>query len=166
MTPEDQVRPYHAKSGSETADTLADVLEHAAAREEAAKMREPPKRQPRWMLPLGINLAVFAVYLLIAPPAWVVMDPIEGPPLVEQEQSLRLAMYMQIKRIESYRIENGRLPEVLSDAGSPTQGVEYRRQGVDRYQLVANVGPTVVLYDSTESANEFVGDAVNRLRGG
>ena len=71
MSGEEEVRPYHARSGSETADTLAEVLEHAAARDEAAKAREAPKRQPKWMLPLGINLALFAVYLLIAPPACV-----------------------------------------------------------------------------------------------
>jgi hypothetical protein len=167
MSSEDKVSPYHARSGSETADTLADVLEHAAAREQAAHKRAAPKKQPKWMLPLGINLGVFAVYLLIAPPAWVIVDPIEGPPVAAQTESLRLGMYMQIQRIDAYRLANGRLPDVLEDAGSVVvSGAEYRRMGVDQYQLVASVGDSVVIYDSTESANDFVGDAANRLRGG
>ena len=167
MGTDDKVKPYHARSGSETADTLADVLEHAAAREQAAHKRTVPKKQPKWMLPLGINLGVFALYLLIAPPAWVDFNPIEGPPVAAQTESLRLGMFMQIQRIEGYRLANGRLPDSLEAAGSVVvEGAEYRRMGGDRYQLIANVGETVLLYDSTESAADFVGDAANRLRGG
>ncbi len=166
MSSEDEVRPYHAASGSKTADTLAEVLEHAAAREEAAHKRMVQKKQAKWVLPLGVNLGVFDVYLLIAPPEWVVMDPIEGPPPAEQEEGLRMAMYLQSQRIETYRIANGRLPEALSDAGSTVVGVDYRRQGQDGYQLVADVGETVLIYDSTESALDFARGADSRMRGG
>ncbi len=166
MSSEDEVRPYHATSGSKTADTLAEVLEHAAAREEAAHKRLAQKKQAKWVLPLGVNLGVFAVYLLIAPPDWVVMDPIEGPPVAEQEEGLRMAMYLQTQRIETYRIANGSLPEALSDAGSTVVGVDYRRQGQDSYQLVADVGETVLIYDSTESALDFARGADSRMRGG
>lgn len=165
MSSESKPRPYHAKSGSETADTLAEVLEHAAARDVAAHKKDPPKRQARWMLPLGINLGVFAVYLLIAPPAWVVMDPIEGPPPAEQMRSLRASMFLQAGAIDNYRIQNGRLPATAEDAGKTTPGVDYVLQGGDVYQLVGQVGDETLTYTSTEDPIEFLGDALSRIGG-
>ena len=165
MNSEDKPRPYHAKSGAETADTLAEVLEHAAARDVAAHKRGAPKTQPKWMLPLGINLGVFAIYLLIAPPAWVVMDPIEGPPPAEQLRSLKGSMYFQINAIDNYAIVNGRLPATLDEAGSVTPGVEYVRQSGDLYQLIGHAGDETLIYSSTEDPIAFVGDALSRLGG-
>jgi hypothetical protein len=75
-------------------------------------------------------------------------------------------MYMQIQRVEAYRVQHGRLPDVLAEAGSAVPGVEYRRQGANRYQLLATAGEEAVVYDSTEPADEFVGSAVNKLNGG
>lgn len=165
MSSEHKPRPYHAKSGSETADTLAEVLEHAAARDVAAQKKVAPKKQARWMLPLGINLGVFAVYLLIAPPAWVIMDPIEGPPPAEQMRSLRASMFIQAGAIDTYRIQNGRLPATAEDAGKTTPGVDYIPQGGDVYQLVGQVGDETLTYTSTEDPIEFLGDALSRIGG-
>lgn len=169
MSSEDQVRPYHAKDearGQEAADAVAAVMKHAAERDKAAHAKPKPKKQPRWMLPLGINLAVLAVYLLIAPPRWVVVNPIEAPDPAHQVQDLRLAMYMQIQRVEAYRLQHGELPQALEDAGSTVPGVEYLRQGSSQYQLVGTAGDQAVVYDSTESAADFVGGLAQRLRGG
>jgi len=165
MSSEDQLRPYHAKSGSETADTLAEVLEHAAAKEVAAHKRDAPKRQPKWMLPLGINLGVFAIYLLIAPPQWVVMDPIEGPPPAEQLRSYQVAIFLQAGSVEMYRRENGRLPDRTEDIPKTSPGVEYIRVSADVYQLFADVNGEPLVYTSTEDLNEFLGDALSRLGG-
>jgi len=165
MSSEDKLRPYHAKSGAETADTLAEVLEHAAAKEVAAHKKDGPKKQPKWMLPLGINLGVFAIYLLIAPPSWVVMDPIEGPPPAEQMRSLRAAMFIQVGAIETYRIANGSLPATAEAANKTTPGVEYVLQSADVYQLVAQVGTETLTYTSTEDPNVWVGDALSRIGG-
>jgi len=169
MSSEDQVRPFHAKEGSsgqETADAVAAVLKHAAERDAAAHERKRQKNQPKWMLPLGINLAVFAIYLLIAPPAWVTIHPIEGPPPAEQELSLRTAMFLQAQRIEAYRLRHGSLPDSLADAGSPMPGVTYDRIGLDSYQLFGTNGSATLEYDSSQSLAAFVGTAADRLAGG
>ena len=166
MSSEDEVRPYHATSGSKTADTLAEVLEHAAAREEAAHKRLAQKKQAKWVLPLGVNLGVFAVYLLIAPPDWVVMDPIEGPPTAEQEAMLLNGMWSVATRIESYRIEYGRLPQALTDVGVQPGDLEYRVQGRGLYQLVGSIGETPVVYSSTDDINEWVGSGLAIRMGG
>ncbi|HKJ01270.1 MAG TPA: hypothetical protein VJ997_02410 [Longimicrobiales bacterium] len=169
MSSEDQVRPYHAKDaghGQEAADAVAAVLKHAAERKKAAELRPRPKRQPKWMLPVGINLAVLAVYLLIAPPRWVTVNPIEPPDLASQETSLKVAMYFQAQRIESYRMKNGVAPVNLSDAGSAVPEIDYIRRGDNEYQLVATVGDSAVVYDSTEPDASFAEAAATRLSGG
>ncbi len=169
MSSDDQVRPFHAKDearGQEAADAVAAVLKHAAERDKA--VNETPKRKPtpRWLLPLGIQLSVLALYLLLLPPKWVVVNPIQPPDPSTRVEQLRVAMYLQAQRVDSYKQEHGQLPDKLSDAGSTIEGVEYHRQGVNSYQLVATVGEEALVYDSNESAAAFVGTAANRLTGG
>ena len=115
---------------------------------------------------LAINLGVFAVYVLIAPPGWIVVAPLEAPPLEEQADDMRLAMYMQAMRVDAYHAENGVLPGTLEDAGSSVPGVQYFVMGANRYELIASIGTEVVRYDSSESANAWVGSgAASKLRG-
>lgn len=169
MTSDDQVRPYHAKDegqGQEAANAVAAVLKHAAEREKAAKEKPRPKRQPKWMLPLGINLAVLAVYLLIAPPAWVTVNPIEGPDLATQVSDLRRAMYLQAQRVIAYQVRYGSLPERLEETGSTVPGVEYHRQGVNAFQLIGLAGDETVVYDSTQSTEEFEQAVASKMAGG
>lgn len=169
MTDQDQVRPYHAKdvaTGQETADTLAEVLKHAAARDEAAKQKTAPRPQPKWLLPFGVNLAVLAVYLLIAPPSWVVLNPIEPPPTENRIAGVRRAMVFQAARIESYRQQNGRLPASLADAGSVVPGIEYLVRG-QGYQLIGSVGEETILYDSSVPLADWAAelDLASQVRG-
>jgi len=171
MTDQRDVRPYHAKdagSGQETADTLAEVLQHAADRDAASRERTKPSASPKWMLPLGINLAVLAVYLLIAPPGWVVLNPIEPPAMARQVDGMRTAIYLTATRIESYRRQNGRLPETLEETGGVPEGVDYVVRGASTYQLVGSVGDEVLVYDSTQSLNDWGAglDMGPRIRGG
>lgn len=172
MNQQDSVRPYRARdvaSGQEAADAVAEVLRHAKEREEAAKKKAPPRRQPKWMLPVSVNLAVLAVYLLIAPPAWVVLDPL--PPAhstaAEAVTDFRTAMYFQgISRIEAYRARTGRLPATLAETESTLQNVDYTVRGDSTYVLVGTIGEEVLTYDSsTQSAAEFAGDLSRRISG-
>jgi len=167
MSSEDQVRPYHAKDearGQEAADAVAAVLKHAAAKDEIAHRKTTPRKQPKWMLPLGVNLAVLAVYLLIAPPSWVTVNPVEPPDLARQGNDLKAAMWFQAERIKSYQAEHGRLPESLSEAGSATPGVEYVRDG-DGFRLIGIVGDVPVILDSNAPNNEFAALVAERLGG-
>lgn len=168
MSSEDQVRPYHAKkdaSGQEAADAVAAVLKHAEERDKVAKAKTAPRKQPRWMLPLGINLAVFAVYLLIAPPDFVTLNQIEGPSLAKQEQDMRAAMYMQAQRIEGYRMNNGALPTAIEDIGStPYQGMDYVPTG-NAFRLIATVGESTVVYDSSSPDPSFEQSVVRAMTG-
>jgi hypothetical protein len=105
-TDKDQIKPFHAKevtTGQETADVVAAVLKHAAAREEAAKKKTAPKPQPIWMLPLGLTLAVLATFLLVAPPPWVVVNPIAAQTPEDEVASTRRAVWANAMKIEGYR---------------------------------------------------------------
>jgi hypothetical protein len=164
----DKVRPYHARdlaSGQETAEAVAAVLKHAAEREEAAREKIRPKQQPRWMLPLGLNLGVLAVYLLIAPPGWVVVSPIAPPPDAERVEDLRTAMYFATVKIDGFRAANDRLPATLVEAGVSGNGIDYNPRG-NTYVLTATLGEEVVLFDSSQqSAAEWAGDVSSRIGG-
>ena len=163
MSDQEQIKPYRAKetsSGQETADAVADVLSYAAERDEAAKKKTPPKPQPKWMLPLAMNLGLLAVYFLAAQPDWLVLSPIDGPPPAEQLSDLRDAMYLHgITRIENFRRANGRLPGTLEEAGAGAlvPSVDYRVVG-DSYTLVATIGEEVIEYDSSRmTPRDFTG---------
>lgn len=166
MSAEDKVRPYHARpeaSGQETADAVAAVLSHAQEKDAAAVAKTAPRKQPRWMLPLGINLALFAVYMLIAPPDWATLNPIEGPPLAKQEQDLQAFMAIAAARIEGYRLTNGALPAAYEDMGSTLpEGVEYVPAG-NQFRLVGFVGDEAVVYDSASPDPAFGRSAAMNL---
>lgn len=169
----DQVKPFHAKevaSGQEAADVVAAVLKHAAERDEAAKKRSAPRTQPKWMLPLGVNLGVLAVYLLIAPPAWVVVNPIAPPPDEDRLEDLRAGMYIYGMKIEGFRMTNGRLPATLAEVGISVEGIDYTPRGEAAYTLISSVGDETVLFDSSshtwqEWAQREVGDLSRRIGG-
>jgi len=164
MSDKGQIRPYHAKevaSGQEAADAVADVLKHAADRTEAAKKRVGPKSQPKWMLPLGLNLGLLAAYLLVAQPQWVEVSPTRPPPVERQIANLRIAMWAHgIVRIGTFLDREGRLPASLEEAGgAPLVGlVDYRIRDDGSYVLTGTIGNVVISYDSaTQTAEEFTG---------
>jgi hypothetical protein len=158
------IKPYRAKdfsAGQETADVVADVLKHAAERDEAAKKRTGPKGQPKWMLPVAMNLGLLAVYFLIAQPQWTLVNPIQPPPPARQVSNLRNAIYLHgIMRIESFRQANGRLPASLEEAGATALvgQVDYDLRADSTYLLLSTVGEDVISYDSaTMTVEEFTG---------
>ncbi len=164
MSEKDHPKPYHARgmsSGQETADVVADVLKHAAERDEAAQKKTGPKPQPRWMLPLSLNLALLSVYFLAARPSWTVVSPIQPPPPAEQIEMLKRTMYMSgIVRIESFFVVNGRLPTSLQEAGAAAiaSTVDYVVHGESTYTLISSIGDEVISYDSgSMTVEEFTG---------
>jgi hypothetical protein len=167
MSDQDEVKPFHAKdvsTGQEAADAVADVLKHAAARDVAAleaDRKAAPKGNPRWMLPLAMNLGVLAVYFLVAQPRWLEVNPIQPQPTERQVEQLRNAIYFHgISRIEGFRLTHGRLPTTLEEAGatSLTGQVDYVVRGDSTYALIGNVGEAVVSFDSAmQTPDQFVG---------
>jgi hypothetical protein len=150
MSEKDEVKPFHAKdvgSGQEAADAVAAVLKHAHERDEAAKQKAAPKQQPKWLLPLGINLGIFAAYLLIWSPDWVVINGIAPPPTEQQVENTANAVYFYANKITQYQLDNGRLPSNLAEAGVSTDELDYTVQG-NNFVLYAEVGEQPITYNS------------------
>lgn len=162
----DQIKPFHAKevsTGQETADVVAAVLKHAAERDEAAKKKTAPKPQPIWMLPLGLMLSVLAGFLLVAPPAWVVVNPIAAQAPEDRLRDVNASILLYGSKIEGYRIRNGRLPQTLPEAGIDVAGLDYTPQG-ESYLLIASVGDRDVVFNSAvESLREWSEREVSNL---
>ena len=164
-TDKDQIKPFHAKevtTGQETADAVAAVLKHAAARDEAAKKKAPPKPQPIWMLPVGLTLAVLATFLLIAPPPWVVVSPIAAQTPAAAVENLQSAVFFHGGKIEQFRIDNGRLPQTLAEARIEVEGLEYSVSG-DNYVLFSTDG-TVLFNSANESLRDWAQRELQGLR--
>jgi hypothetical protein len=121
------------------------------------------------MLPLGLNLGVLAIYLLIAPPAWVVVNPIPAAPEEDVVEGLQAGMWMVTTRIESYRVREGRLPVTLTEAGvNPDQAgeIDYTPRGDSTYVLIAFLGEMPITFDSArQSASELAGNLSRRIGG-
>lgn len=165
MSENDEVRPFHARdvsSGQEAADVVAAVLKHAQERDEAAKQKVAPKKQPKWLLPLGVNLGVFAAYLLIWSPPWVVLNPIAPPPTEERVEVTYNAMWLALNAIEGFRIESGRLPQSLVEAGlnpDAAAALDYTPQGAANYVLIAQVGEDSLVFNSAQQTARDWGTA-------
>jgi len=164
MSQNDEVKPFHAKdvaSGQEAADVVAAVIKHAAERDKAAHEKVGPKKQPKWMLPVGLNLGVFAAYLLIWSPPWVVLNPIAPPPTEDQVEQLSGAMWFAISGVEGFRMQNERLPQTLAEAGVVGAGLDYTVQGASSYVLIAEVGAEAspLVYNSAQQTPQEWGAA-------
>ena len=166
-TDKDQIKPFHARevtTGQETADVVAAVLKHAAEKDEAAKKKTAPKPQPMWMLPMGLTLAVLATFLLVAPPPWVVVNPIAAQAPADAVESLQSAFFFYGSKIEGYRQSNGRLPQTLAEAGVTVEGLDYTVNG-DHYMLISSVGQRDVVFNSAvESLRDWAARELPGLR--
>jgi hypothetical protein len=167
MSENDEIKPFHARdvtSGQEAADAVAAVLKHAQERDAAARTKAPPKKQPKWLLPVGINLGVFAAYLLVWQPPWVVINRITPPPSEERVELMQNTMWMAMNGIARYRMDNGRLPATLAEAGVTQGGLEYTLQGASNYVLIAEVGEELLQFNSAvQSEQEWGAQNANSM---
>lgn len=108
-----------------------------------------------------LTLAVIiATYVWFLPPAWVRGTP--PPPAAtaaEESSALRLTMYVQAQRIEQFRIDHGRIPYNLGEAGPAFSGMEYIRLTDTNYRLNGRSElATLSLSSGGQSLHEFLGD--------
>lgn len=134
---------------------VAEALAHAEARE--AVYRRPRDDGNRWWKgALALLLLVLAGGFAAAPPAWLEARAPVTLPAGARVRGARLTLYLQARRVDAFRLLEGRLPVDLDEAGGALPGVRYLRSSDRVYQLVAP-GPDgrAIVYDSTLPAPSF-----------
>src|SRR5690606_35793787 len=114
--------------GAEAADLVAEVLKDAAEREQIRARREAPKvgRTRQRMVAVSLPLAAaFSFYLWFGNPSWV--TPTLPDPVTPEtaEAGLRVAMFFEAQKIETFRNQNGRLPDSLQETGTAPAEISY-----------------------------------------
>jgi hypothetical protein len=158
-------RSHHISGAGDRYEALLEVLEHeksqaarSRALEEAERQRAKERRPPYW--PVAV-LLVLTVWIWIFPPAFLRMEAPQPQPVAEEEAALRFTMYVQAQRIKAFRLENGRLPETLGEAGPPLPGMRYTVLHTDLYQLTGETDRVTLTYRSDLPLQEFVGSGAD-----
>lgn len=119
---------------------------------------------------MGLTLAVLATFLLVAPPSWVVVNPIAAQAPEEQVQTLENAIWIRLNVIATYRARNGSLPQTLAEAGDESGLLDYTVVG-QNYTLCGSVGQEPVCFNSAVeserdwTARELGNDMTRRIGG-
>ena len=146
---------------------LAAVLRHEAERAEMEeRYRERVEKRPaRFGLRHLALLVSFAltVWAWLFPPAIIQIPEVPPPPIAEEEATLRLVIYFQAQKVEQFVIENGRTPQLLSEAGPVFPGMDYVRITDRHYRILGSTDRLRLSFSSAESAEDFVGRGANIL---
>jgi len=149
------------------ARALAAVLRDQADRAEAA-LEADERRDRRARFRRGVLIGIWAVvaWVWLATPSWLRVQPPPKPTVAAEAQSLRLNVFLQSQAVEAYRLQRGRLPFVLQEAGPPFRGMEYRRFDSRSYEVQGRSDRVILRYHSDQPAMEFVGGAADLLATG
>jgi hypothetical protein len=148
----------------ERARVLAEVLRDQEERADGARAAEEGRlRRRRFRRGALVATWVGVAYVWIATPSWLRVESPPDPTVEEETKALRVNVFLQTQAIESYRIERGRLPYVLQEAGPPFRGMEYRRRDSRSYDLQGRSDLVTLRYSSEESPFLFVGTAADLL---
>lgn len=110
-------------------------------------------------------VGALSIYVWTAPPAFLQPEPYAEPAPRQVDAGLRMDLYLQARKVETFRRENGRLPASLEEAGEVEEGVRYERAG-GGYRLSATSAGETLVYDSGEPLSDFLGDARSVIMGG
>ena len=145
---------------------LADVMRDQEERADAA-LRNEERRQRRARVRRGVLVTTWigVAYVWLATPSWLTVQPPPVPTVAEEARSLRVNVFLQSQAIEAYRMESGRLPYVLQEAGPPFRGMEYRRHDSRTYELQGRSDRVLLRYHSAQAPMDFVGASADVLSG-
>ena len=150
------------------ADALADVMKEQSEKAQLRGERGPGGRRTTssgtWVA--FVILSVFAGYLWVGSPSWLLPTPPDPISPALGEAGLRMEVFHQALLVEEFRDQEGRLPNSLSEAGDPFSEVEYFRENGQSYRLAFAGAEGRVEYTSTDSLELFLGDAPQIIREG
>jgi hypothetical protein len=134
--------------------------------EEARKNAEEPAPSRSRAVPSYIAAGVvFAMcaWAWIAPPAWLVPQPVAAPSRDYREASARVALALHAQRIEAYRASHGRLPGTKQEVGIASEQIAYDRTDSLSFELVSRVDGQPVTYKSSQPRDRYLAEAMTAL---
>ena len=152
--------PARPTPKANVAAMVSEIMEEARKNAEEANP-QPSRRIPSWVS-AGIVFAMCA-WVWIAPPAWLVPQPVAAPSREYREASVRIALALHAQRIEAYRASHGRLPQAKEDVGIVGDQVAYDRADSLSYELIGRVDGQPVSYKSSQPRDRYLAEAMTAL---
>ncbi len=151
-----------ASSALDRAMVLAEVMDYVVA---AAKPTPLVLPRPRVWIPLTtLFFFCFALYSYAAKPEWIWgAQPDPDAVLATHDADMRMAIYMAAQQISTYELEMGQLPATLGQAGVRLDSVRYVVLSDTSFSLRYEAEHPIIYY-STQSAADFLGNAVDVVR--
>jgi len=134
--------------------------------EEARKNAQQPAASRSRVVPTYIAAAlVFALcaWAWIAPPAWLVPQPIAAPSREYREASARVALALHAQRVEAYRASHGHLPRTKQEVGIESEQIVYDPVDGMTFELSSSVDGQRVVYKSSQPRDRYLGEAMTAL---
>lgn len=132
-------------------DFRDDQVERKKRRDSASRPKED--RRNRVLVPVLLVLAVLTAWVWLAPPAFLLPEPLPEPSEAEVLAGLRLDVYGASVQLLRHREQNGGFPASLADVATDVparEDLQYERLSDDRFVLTASRGGASVTYDSSE----------------
>ncbi|HIF05654.1 MAG TPA: hypothetical protein EYQ64_01510 [Gemmatimonadetes bacterium] len=144
------------------AAVLREQTEKAEIREQAQKVQA--RRQGLGSRHVVLSFATaLSMWIWIWPPGALRIAAPGPPPLVEEDASLRLVMYLQAQKNEQYFFDTGAVPIELDDAGPAFRGMECIRLTNRDYRILGRTRRVTLSYSSVDPLNIFVGAGASVL---
>ena len=134
--------------------------------EEARRNAEEPAPSKSRIFPSYVAAGlVFALcaWAWVAPPAWLVPQPVAAPSRDYREASTRVALALHAQRVEAFRASHGYLPRSKQEVGIASDQIVYQANDSLTFQLSAIVDGETVTYKSTQQRDRYLAEAMTAL---
>ena len=134
--------------------------------EEARRNAEEPAPSKSRVIPSYVAAGlVFALcaWVWVAPPAWLVPQPVAAPSRDYREASTRVALALHAQRVEAFRASHGYLPRSKQEVGIASDQIVYQANDSLTFQLSAIVDGETVTYKSTQQRDRYLAEAMTAL---
>ena len=163
MPPTPRVPPpgSHPRPKEDLSHLLREAVRHSVQIEREASVAAVPKTSRAKPIAVGLFCALslgFCAWSFIARPAFIWGTPPVAIPAQRAEAGVRLAMYLQARRLDLYREREGEYPERLRDVGGDT-ALGYRRIDDTHFALAATVGNRQLVLTSDADREAFLGNS-------
>lgn len=132
-------------------DFRDDQVERKKRRDSASSRKED--RRNRVLVPVLLVLAVLTAWVWLAPPAFLLPEPLPEPSETEVVAGLRLDVYGASVQLLRHREQSGGFPASLGDVATDLparEDLRYQRLSDDRFVLIASRSGASITYDSSE----------------